>query len=334
MDTSRLQSADLTFSAIDVETANESYASICQIGIVHVQDGQVRDTWESLVDPEDYFSAVNISIHGIQEKDVAASSNFPAIFEDLQRQLTGRVVVSHTSFDRVALNDATDLHRLERLDVTWLDSARIVRRAWPEDFARRGWGLSKVATKLGIEFQHHDALEDARATAEIVLRACESINFDIPGWLQRVERRISPRLRPAQKQVISRTGNPEGPLAGEVVVFTGALAMPRDEVSRLAAEAGCNVRNAVTGKTTMLVVGLQDHRKLKGHAKSSKQRKAESMIAKGASIEILSEADFCDIADIDMPVLAPKEPPKPVSLGIRGVITTEWKKGGFDIKLE
>ena len=37
----------LTFNSIDVETANADRASICQIGIAHVQDGEIRDQWEN-----------------------------------------------------------------------------------------------------------------------------------------------------------------------------------------------------------------------------------------------------------------------------------------------
>ena len=45
----------LTFNAIDVETANADRASICQIGIVHVRDGEIEDRWQTLVNPEDWF---------------------------------------------------------------------------------------------------------------------------------------------------------------------------------------------------------------------------------------------------------------------------------------
>ena len=37
----------LTFNAIDVETANADRASICQIGIVHVREGEIADRWET-----------------------------------------------------------------------------------------------------------------------------------------------------------------------------------------------------------------------------------------------------------------------------------------------
>ena len=43
----------LTFNAIDVETANADRASICQIGIVYVRDGEIRDQWRTLANPEE-----------------------------------------------------------------------------------------------------------------------------------------------------------------------------------------------------------------------------------------------------------------------------------------
>ena len=39
-------------------------------------------------------------------------------------------------------------------------------------------------------------------------------------------------------------------------------------------------------------MGLQDKNRLNGYIKSSKHRKAETLIGKGAGIQILSENDF------------------------------------------
>jgi DNA polymerase III subunit epsilon len=64
----------------------------------------------------------------------------------------------------------------------------------------------------------------------------------------------------------------------------------------MAARAGCEIKNSVTKSTTLLVVGDQDIRRLAGNDKSSKQRKAEELIAKGAPIRILSESDFTRLA--------------------------------------
>ena len=48
----------LTFNSIDVETANADRASICQIGIVHVRNGEIEDQWQTLINPEDWFESV------------------------------------------------------------------------------------------------------------------------------------------------------------------------------------------------------------------------------------------------------------------------------------
>ncbi|MEA2880611.1 MAG: polymerase subunit epsilon [Hyphomicrobiales bacterium] len=87
-------------------------------------------------------------------------------------------------------------------------------------------------------------------------------------------------------------GEEGGPLAGEVIVFTGRLAMPRRETALLAARAGIDVADSVTNDTTLLVVGDQDLRRLDGHDKSTKHRKAEQLMGQGATLRILGESDF------------------------------------------
>ena len=282
----------LTFNAIDVETANADRATVCQIGIVQVQDGVITDQWHSLVNPNAWFDPVNVSIHGITKEDVAESPSLSDIRGELSR-LDGSIVVSHTSFDRVAVDRALRVNNLAPLGVTWLDSARIVRRAWPDRYARSGYGLKNVAADLRIVFNHHDALEDAKAAAEIVIRACAVTETVVSDWLSLVNKRI-----PATTGVAVATqleSNPSGPLSGETVLFTGELRVSRREASIRAAEAGCNVVNNASKRVTMLVVGTQDENRLNGYVKSSKHRKVEELIGKGAGIEILSESDFYEL---------------------------------------
>jgi len=288
--------ADLTFNALDVETANPDRASICQIGVVQVQGGIIRDQWSTLINPREWFDPWNVEIHGIDEDAVKDSPTFPEISDALASRLDGSVVVSHTSFDRVALERATTKHGVNPLRVTWLDSAIIVRRAWPDRYGRRGYGLRNVANDLGISFQHHDALEDARAAAEIVVRACADTGAEIAFWLDEVTRR-----RRVRGDKPKRVGKDGGALNGETIVFTGALSVSRREVADLAAAAGSNVASGVSGKTTILVVGLQDMTRLNGYKKSSKQRKAEDLIVNGADIQIISESDFFELVAAEKP---------------------------------
>jgi DNA polymerase-3 subunit epsilon len=266
-------------------------------------DGHAADAWEALVNPEDYFHPQNISIHGIDEETVRDAPKFPDVFTRLNNVVARRLVVCHTSFDRVALGRAADKYGLPTITCTWLDSAKVARRAWPK-FAHRGYGLANVAGELGIAFRHHAAVEDARAAGEIVLRAIADTGRDLEDWLVRITQPLSLEgpyaIRgPGSQRREGRPGNPEGPLAGEVIVFTGALSISRHEAAVMAAQAGCTVADSVTKATTLLVVGDQDIRKLGGHERSLKHRKAEALAAKGQPIRILGECDFHRLLEIE-----------------------------------
>lgn len=158
------------FVAVDVETANADMASICQIGVVTFENGTVVDSWGRLVNPQDYFDDLNVSIHGIDEHDVQNAPPFPDVSMRLREAFAGRVVASHMPFDRVAIAKACDKYNLLSIECTWLDTARVARRAWPR-LSRRGYGLASIASWLEIEFNHHDAEEDARAAGLVLLRA-------------------------------------------------------------------------------------------------------------------------------------------------------------------
>jgi DNA polymerase-3 subunit epsilon len=273
----------MRFVSVDVETANADLASICQIGVVTFEDGRLARTWESLVDPEDEFDGFNVSIHSIDEDTVRGAPTLPQVHTTLHDLLEGQHVVSHTRFDRTALQRACDRYNLAPVECTWVDSARVVRRVWPQ-FTQRGYGLENVADFLGIAFQHHDALEDARAAGEIMVRAVAEAGIGVADWNEWLDR--------AKRSLIRRDGKPDGPLAGEMIVFTGALSIPRRVAAELAANAGCDVMNSVSKKTTLLVVGDQDARRLAGQEKSSKHRKAEELVKRGEPIRIITETDF------------------------------------------
>lgn len=280
----------MDFIAIDVETANADMASICQVGLASYAGGVLVEEWKSYLNPDDYFDPLNVSIHGIDEETVKGAPRFPEIAEAVFSRLDKQVAVCHTHFDRVAVHQGFNRHNLRSPDCVWLDSARVTRRTWTE-FASRGYGLQNVCKFLGYEYAHHDALEDAKAAGYILMAAIKITGLSLEEWLHKVERPIGS----LSSTGIERQGNPDGPLYGEVMVFTGALKIPRREAADLADSIGCQVAEGVTKMMTILVVGDQDVKRLAGHEKSAKHRKAEKLIAEGQSIRILRESDFVEL---------------------------------------
>lgn len=277
----------MDFTVIDVETANPNLASICQVGIAVFRGGKLYESWSSFVNPNDYFHPMNVSVHGIDETMVTSAPSWAEVYPQILPFVTGQIVASHMPFDRTATLRACQGAGLDHFDCSWLDTARVARRAWSE-FSRSGYGLKNLSSAFGITFQHHDALEDARAAGEILLRAIAHTGSTAAEWCSLVNLPLSPALRPTEGLTVMQGGI----LAGNVVVFTGALSIPRRDASEMAATGGCEVGANVTKQTTLLVVGDQDISRLAGKDKSSKHVKAEELIAKGQKIRILGESDF------------------------------------------
>lgn len=278
------------FIAIDVETANPDYSTICQIGIIKFRDGKIVDKWETLINPEDYFDGFNISIHGIEEEDVEDSPTIPEVYNILKELLSGEICLSHGSFDETALTRVFDKYCLEQINIKWLNNFRVVRRTW-EQFSHDGYGLKNVANFLGFEFSHHNALEDARIAGLIFMEAVKKTGLNVDDWIKRVKKPIKDIKELINNKEIEQ--NPEGELFGEIILFTGTLEIVRSEAQILAAQEGAEIGNSVTKKTTMLVIGEVDKTKLaEGANKTGKMKKAQELISNGQHIKVITEADF------------------------------------------
>lgn len=272
------------FVALDVETACSDAASICQIGLACVWPDNRIHTFSTLVNPHTDFDAFNIRVHGIGPEHVRNAPRFDEVLDLLFPVLSRHYLVQHSKFDKQAVNAACRSCGIEPPEFRWADSVTIARRAWPELKGNGGHGLGNLKKVLDLDFHHHDAGEDARAAALVVLHAEAhlSLTFD-------------ELIKPARKHypaAITREGDLTGALFGSVVVFTGALSMSRDEAAAMAARVGMTVTATVTKKTTHLVVGDQDLSVLAGHTKSSKHRKGEAMQSAGHPIQIIGETEF------------------------------------------
>lgn len=278
----------MDFVAIDVETANECPSSICQIGMAHFSNGEIKETWVQLINPKAEFSPMNISIHGITPRDVKKSPTFLEIADELKQKNQG-LLVSYGAFDRFAMQKAAAKNNLS-FAAEWFDITRAVRRHWL-DCAQKGYGLANIAKKLKIEFDHHNALADAIAAGKVLSHILRESGQDMAWWQSRVKRPMAWQ-EGHRINSIATSGDTEGPFYGESIVFTGALAVPRAEAAKIASQAGFDVLDGVNKKTTFLVVGEQDLQRLAGQEKSAKHRKAESLIEKGQPIKIIEEKDF------------------------------------------
>lgn len=161
----------LRFIAVDVETAAYDSASICQIGLACVGfDGRIT-THSAYIDPQVPFAPGNTRLHGISAVTVAGAPTFLQVLPALRDLMEAFPLVQHSRFDERAFDGACQQAGLPVLRAFWADSVAIARKAWPELRGNGGHGLAHLKKVLGLHFRHHDAGEDARAAAEVVLKA-------------------------------------------------------------------------------------------------------------------------------------------------------------------
>ena len=168
------------FIALDVETACSDAASICQIGLACVDWDNRIQTYSTLVNPGTRFDLFNIRLHGIGPDHVAGALRFSEALALLVPLLSRHHLVQHSNFDKQAVAAACASCGTTPPDFRWSDSVKIARRAWPDLKGNGGYGLANLKKVLGLQFRHHDAGEDARAAAMVVLHAEErlGLSFD------------------------------------------------------------------------------------------------------------------------------------------------------------
>lgn len=159
------------FIAVDVETAAYDVSSICQIGLAFVGLDNTIKTYSSYVDPQARFAGGNTRLHGINAHSVKGAPTFAQILPELRSVMETHPLVQHSSFDEKAFGAACRNAGLPILMSFWSDSVAIARKAWPELRGNGGHGLANLKKVLNLHFRHHDAGEDARAAAQVVLLA-------------------------------------------------------------------------------------------------------------------------------------------------------------------
>ena len=185
---------DYRFVALDVETACGPTSSICQIGIACVRADGGIETFSTFVDPGADVPFSNTWLHGIGRAHVEGAPDFAAALALLSPLLDRHALIQHSSFDSRAIAAASALIGRDPPPWRWLDSVRIARVAWPEFKGAGGHGLGHLKKALKLDFAHHDAEEDARAAAQVVLLAEDRLGLPFDAILPPAK---APRRRPA-----------------------------------------------------------------------------------------------------------------------------------------
>jgi DNA ligase (NAD+) len=219
------------------------------------------------------------------------------------------------AYDKAILRSPIDLFRVTREQLMSLDLTKDrkadnllgqidAHRELPLAVFLRALGLPELGRNVSeILVREFRALERIRAVTAGELAAIHSIGEVIAEKVVAGLRDAAPLIDELLKHVTvieSEEGADAGeaeagarPLSGRSFVFTGGLeAMARAEAQKRVAALGAATPSGVTKDLTYLVCGPE-----KSGKKSSKQVKAEKLIAAGESLKILDETGFLKLLE-------------------------------------
>lgn len=319
----------LDFTAIDFETANGFRGSPCAVGLTKVRGGQVvaEASWLMRPPPDhDHFDFHNVRIHGIRAEDVAGLPRFGELFPEIGAFIGGDILAAHNAaFDLGVIRSGLEVSGLAGPAYDYVCTVMLSRRC----YSLVSNSLPFAAEEAGVPLvNHHDAAEDARACAGILIDIAArngansiaelylSLGLALPH-----QQAFDPArdalskasltalagagsaavVRPFQSGWPEEGANPlpnadaeaGHPLYGQTVVFTGQLSMARPEAKIRSADVGARPESRVTARTTVLVVGdgfvASD---LRSGRLTGKARRVLELHERGQLIEVLSEGEF------------------------------------------
>ncbi|WP_213607749.1 exonuclease domain-containing protein [Pseudoalteromonas sp.] len=157
------------YSVVDIETTGglKGGNRITEIGIVKVKQGEIIDTWTTLINPERPIPRFITSLTGINDAMVSNAPIFSDIAEPLLNQLSGSIFVAHNvNFDYGFIKK-----ELERVGINFkmpkLCTVVESRKAFK---GLKSYSLGNLSAHFNLNLtNHHRALDDAKAAAQLLL---------------------------------------------------------------------------------------------------------------------------------------------------------------------
>ena len=182
------QTLDDTYVVFDIETTGFSSVEdrIIEIGAVKVHNGEIIDSYSTFVNPGIPIPFEITNLTGITDDMVIESPGIDVILPEFLSFVDGAVLVAHNAgFDVGFIEENCRKQGLEE-ELIYLDTVALARVLLP---TLSKYKLNIVAKALNISLEnHHRAVDDAKATAEIFVRFIQMLKERDITTLEEVNR--------------------------------------------------------------------------------------------------------------------------------------------------
>lgn len=159
----------IPIAVIDLETTglHAHTDSICEIGAVLLEGGEILEEYTTLVNPQQIMSDDVIAIHHLTNEMLVNAPLLPQVLPDFLQFVGASVIAGHNvGFDLSFLNPSLRPLGIDLSQRPILDTAQLARKLLKE---ANGYSLSRLAGEFELPAtQFHRALDDARTTAHLL----------------------------------------------------------------------------------------------------------------------------------------------------------------------
>ncbi len=169
------QNIDSPFAVFDIETTglNNNTDSITEIGAVKVVNGEIVDKWSTFVNPCQPIPENIVNLTGINDKMVKDAPKIEEILGEFFEFCKDCVLVAHNAaFDIGFIKKAAERSDM-KFDFCYLDTLMLARCMYPE---LPNFKLDTLTRHLHVILDnHHRAVDDAKATADVFVKMIEEL---------------------------------------------------------------------------------------------------------------------------------------------------------------
>lgn len=171
---SRYEDSPKNFVVIDFETANQHFNSVCQMGIVTVENNLIAEEKNFLIKPP-YKKFTNTEIHGITFDDVKFVPTFDKLWSSIKGYIDGHIIAAYNLFfDWNCLDATLEHYQIEKPKFQAFDILVNVKNFYSGEYPKpKSYSLINIAKLFELHHKAHDALSDSQVAAKIQIRINE-----------------------------------------------------------------------------------------------------------------------------------------------------------------
>ena len=151
---------------LDTETTGLDYTKekMVEFAGVRLENGKVKDTFQTLINPEQHIRKSSIAIHGITPDMVEDAPTENDVMPEILEFIGDYPIVAHNAiFDYTFLNEASLRVTGKALENPRIDTQQMFKEVYPE---LESHGLEALTNKFNVELNnHHRAMADAMGLA-------------------------------------------------------------------------------------------------------------------------------------------------------------------------